>query len=215
MSPTEAPTNRQGAAPLGRRERNKLRVKERLYSSAITLFAEQGYDETSIDEIVERADVARGTFFNYFQRKEDLLGAWGEKRRDALLATLAADGCGADSAVGQLRHCMTTLSRINEGHRQETNSLLMAWVRAGRPLLEDPYLADLFARIAGDGIRSGEFHTRFTADQIGHALRDLYLGALYRWCGRPDAAPDQLAHELMSTLDLVLDGVQAARDPRD
>ncbi|XIE78981.1 TetR/AcrR family transcriptional regulator [Streptomyces sp. SBR177] len=67
-----------GRGPLGRRERNKLKVKERLYSSAIALFAEQGYDETSIDEIVERADVARGTFFNYFQRKEDLLGAWGE-----------------------------------------------------------------------------------------------------------------------------------------
>ncbi|MET8504823.1 helix-turn-helix domain-containing protein [Streptomyces sp. NPDC004787] len=219
MSPTEATpdaaTNRQVAAPLGRRERNKLRVKERLYSSAVALFAEQGYDETSIDEIVERADVARGTFFNYFQRKEDLLGAWGEKRRDALMATLAADGGATDSAIGRLRHCMTILSRMSEGHQQETNSLLMAWVRAGRPLLEEPYLAELFAGIAAEGIRAGEFSTRFTAEQIGFALRDLYLGALYRWCGRPDAAADQLAHELMTTLDLMLEGVQAARDPRD
>ncbi|XIE78982.1 hypothetical protein AB6O49_14775 [Streptomyces sp. SBR177] len=46
------------------------------------------------------------------------------------MATLAADGGEADSAIGQLRHCMTILSRMSEGHQQETNSLLMAWVRA-------------------------------------------------------------------------------------
>ena len=90
-------------APLGRRERNKIRMKERLYDAALTLFTEQGYDETSIDEIAERADVARGTFFNYFQRKEDLLGTWGEKRRDALTAALTADSPDMGTAAGKLR----------------------------------------------------------------------------------------------------------------
>ncbi|MER7754713.1 helix-turn-helix domain-containing protein [Kitasatospora sp. NPDC097643] len=188
-------------------------MKERLYDAAITLFSEQGYDETSIDEIAERADVARGTFFNYFQRKEDLLGAWGEQRRDSLLATLAADNDDADSAVGQLRNCMTTLGRMNESHQQETNALLMAWVRAGRPLLEDPYLAELFAQIAADGIQHGEFRARFTAKQIGNALRDLYLGALYRWCGQSAGAGDQLTDELLTTLDLILEGILISPSP--
>jgi AcrR family transcriptional regulator len=198
---------------MGRRERNKIRVKERLYDAAMTLFAEQGYDETSIDEIAERADVARGTFFNYFQRKEDLLGAWGEERRGSLLATLSGDSGGADSAVEQLRYCLTILGGMNEGHRQQTESLLMAWVRAGRPLLEDPYLADLFARIIAEGVQRGEFHGRFTAHQIGNALRDLYLGSLYRWCGRSDRARGQLTDDLLTAFDLLLEGIQADRSP--
>ncbi|MFJ8097230.1 TetR/AcrR family transcriptional regulator [Streptomyces griseofuscus] len=62
------------AQPLGRRARSKIKMKERLYTAALELFAEQGYDQTSVDEIAERADVARGTFFNHFPRKEDLIG---------------------------------------------------------------------------------------------------------------------------------------------
>ncbi|WP_159048746.1 hypothetical protein [Streptomyces sp. NRRL F-4489] len=48
-------------------------------------------------------------------------------------------------------------------------------------------------------------------EQLGHALRGLYLGALYRWCGRPEAAADQLTDELLTILDLVLLGIQDTR----
>ncbi|PZT71157.1 hypothetical protein DN402_02720 [Streptomyces sp. SW4] len=75
--------------PLGRRERNKIKIKERLYAAALELFAERGYEQTSVDEIAERADVARGTFFNHFQRKEDLISTWGERRRERLVAVMA------------------------------------------------------------------------------------------------------------------------------
>lgn len=61
----------------GRRERNKQRVKNHLYESAIKLITVKGYEHTSVDEIAEEADVARGTFFNHFQRKEDLITTWG------------------------------------------------------------------------------------------------------------------------------------------
>ncbi|MBC3842329.1 helix-turn-helix transcriptional regulator [Streptacidiphilus sp. 4-A2] len=72
-------------ATLGRRERNKRRVKERIYSCAMELFTEKGYEHTSVDEIAEAADVARGTFFNHYQRKEDLITAWEGRRRKHLL----------------------------------------------------------------------------------------------------------------------------------
>ncbi|MEV6978044.1 helix-turn-helix domain-containing protein [Kitasatospora sp. NPDC093806] len=212
MTPTHTTT-----PPLGRRERNKQKVKERLYDAAITLFAEQGYDETSIDLIAERADVARGTFFNYFQRKEDLLGAWGEKRRDQLLTTMNTTTTPTDTAITQLRTCMTALGQLNENHQQETNALLMAWVRAGRPLLEDPYLAELFATIAAHGIQHGELNPHYTPHQIGNTLRDLYLGTLYRWCAppthtTPTTPPTPLTTQLHTTLDLILQGIQTTTE---
>lgn len=54
------------------RERKKARTRELLLSSADELFAQQGYDKTTLDEICERADVSPRTFFRYFDSKIDL-----------------------------------------------------------------------------------------------------------------------------------------------
>jgi AcrR family transcriptional regulator len=64
---------------LSRRERKKLETRQGLLEAALELFREKGYDEATVEEITERADVAKGTFFNYFASKEALLSelaAW-------------------------------------------------------------------------------------------------------------------------------------------
>lgn len=56
-----------------RREKKKLQVLNTLVDVAMKLFLEKGFENTTIVEITETADVATGTFYNYFQSKEDLL----------------------------------------------------------------------------------------------------------------------------------------------
>ncbi|MFE9249229.1 TetR/AcrR family transcriptional regulator [Streptomyces sp. NPDC007088] len=48
-------------------------VPQRLLAAATHLFAEQGYDRTSVQEIVEAAGVTKGALYHYFGSKEDLL----------------------------------------------------------------------------------------------------------------------------------------------
>lgn len=48
-------------------------VPQRLLAAATRLFAEQGYDRTSVQEIVEAAGVTKGALYHYFGSKEDLL----------------------------------------------------------------------------------------------------------------------------------------------
>jgi AcrR family transcriptional regulator len=59
--------------PLGRRERKKLETHRRIYRAAMALFTEQGFDATTVEEIAQRADVAKGTVFNYFPHKASFL----------------------------------------------------------------------------------------------------------------------------------------------
>ncbi len=48
--------------------------REQLLDVALHLFAEKGYHATSISDIIESANVARGTFYNYFENKRQIFG---------------------------------------------------------------------------------------------------------------------------------------------
>jgi AcrR family transcriptional regulator len=73
-----------------RRSRKGATRRDHVYACAVALFIEQGYDETTMDHIAERADVARATVFNYFPRKLEFIHEWSVRRReDAVAAVLA------------------------------------------------------------------------------------------------------------------------------
>lgn len=67
-------------SPLTLRERNRLQTNRTIMTAAFELFAEQGFDATTVEQICDRAQVSRATFFNYFGQKEGLLAAFGRAR---------------------------------------------------------------------------------------------------------------------------------------
>lgn len=58
---------------MGKAAENKLLKEKKLYEAAYDLFLQKGVDRTTIDVIVERAGVAKGTFYLYFTDKQDLM----------------------------------------------------------------------------------------------------------------------------------------------
>ncbi len=61
---------------LPRRERKKLETRDRILSAGLAAFAERGIDGCTIDEIALAADVGKGTVYNYFRTKEDIVVAF-------------------------------------------------------------------------------------------------------------------------------------------
>jgi AcrR family transcriptional regulator len=66
-------THETSAAPLGLRERKKRQTRERIRREAYRLFAEHGYEATTVDQIADAAEVSPSTFFRYFPTKEDVV----------------------------------------------------------------------------------------------------------------------------------------------
>jgi AcrR family transcriptional regulator len=68
MGPLDTQTTK-----LGLRERKKQQTRETIARVALELFAERGYDETTLADIAEAADVSPRTIFAYYESKEDIL----------------------------------------------------------------------------------------------------------------------------------------------
>jgi AcrR family transcriptional regulator len=79
----------------GRVERRKARTRAALLAAARRLFASRGVDATTVAEISEEADVAVGSFYNYFSTKDELLAA-------LLETSLTAERCELESRQAQV-----------------------------------------------------------------------------------------------------------------
>jgi AcrR family transcriptional regulator len=91
-------------------ERKQQLVRSAIWDAAIDLFAEKGYNETTVDDIAERAGVSRRSFFRYFSSKGDLvasgLPAYG------VYLTTAIDGCPPGySASRVFRHTVSQVAQ--------------------------------------------------------------------------------------------------------
>lgn len=67
-----------------------MRTRYAIVSTAVTLFAERGYDETTVAEIAEAAEVAPHTFFRYFATKDEVALALITEDDEAIFPALEA-----------------------------------------------------------------------------------------------------------------------------
>jgi AcrR family transcriptional regulator len=85
----------EGIQAVSRQERRKFTTRSQLLHAARALIIEKGVAALRIGEITDRADVGRGSFYNHFETKDDLLTAMAkeaiEELGDGVLAELPAD----------------------------------------------------------------------------------------------------------------------------
>lgn len=82
----------------------EVRLDE-LMTAAQSLFLSQGVDQTTVSEIVEKAGVAKGTFYHYFDSKNEILQALGRRYTQHFITMLqqAVDSCAPDDWIQKLR----------------------------------------------------------------------------------------------------------------
>ncbi|MFJ7439696.1 TetR family transcriptional regulator [Methylorubrum thiocyanatum] len=82
-------TNHIGLEPReGIRERKRRQTRERIAEAGLRLFLERGFEETTLDAIAEQADIARRTFFHYFDSKEAILASLQDAAEEGMRTTI-------------------------------------------------------------------------------------------------------------------------------
>ena len=112
--------------------------KDRLLAAAHTMFAKNGYKKTSISDITTEADVAVGSFYNYFDTKEDIFVAVyikeNQQARQSIIDAIDWNG-EVDRLIEQLFACTMNIVR--------SNNILGEWTNpAIGPLLQHYYASN-------------------------------------------------------------------------
>jgi AcrR family transcriptional regulator len=110
-------------------------ARERLVVAAVDLFTEQGYDETTVAQIAERAGVTRSTFFRHFPDKRGLLVA-GQETLSALLAEGIAEAPADATPLQAVAAGLTRASGAMGPANRELGPRLKAAVAASTELQE-------------------------------------------------------------------------------
>ena len=98
--PQSAFTPPEGAVPGANRGADK---HQRILDAAVAVFAEKGFFSARIADIAERADVADGTVYLYFQSKEDILMTAINTAFDAFMSLARTELKKLSSPVDRLR----------------------------------------------------------------------------------------------------------------
>ncbi|AXI79220.1 acyl-CoA-like ligand-binding transcription factor [Peterkaempfera bronchialis] len=104
-------------APLSLRERKKLKTRQAMRREAYRLFAEQGYDATTVDQIAAAAEVSPSTFFRYFATKEDLV--LSDEYDPAIVAALRARPAGEPFVTSARQTMLALLRQAFKSDREE------------------------------------------------------------------------------------------------
>ncbi|MEU9116307.1 TetR family transcriptional regulator [Streptomyces sp. NPDC048483] len=100
--------------PTGRRERKKARTRQALADAALRLFLEHGYDQVSVKDVAEAADVSVTTLFKHFSGKEALVFDQDTERGEVLVAAVRDREPGRTVLEGLHAHLRDLVGTVHE-----------------------------------------------------------------------------------------------------
>lgn len=194
---TIAKARRPAGSP--RREITRARIRE----AANDLFLKQGIDRTTVDQIVTKAGVSKGTFYLHFERKEDLLLEYGTKRLQRV-RQMVPELIAQKTFRQALDEILDTVVRGKAWGREVTGrAIVEIGTSAERLPLTAPHR--LLEPLLVLGQARGEIRDDISASHLAEFVLRSILGALRDWgLGHDELSRDEA---LDIAVKLVLDAI--------
>ena len=175
-------TNR-ALAKRANREMPREDLRQRISDAALSLFKEAGFDAVSVDQIVTKAGVSKGAFFNFFPTKADALIVYF-RELDGAIAQLRAD-LDPRHPLAALKKFFRRTETLLRAEGTLLNSLWQAiWthpslMNADRASAERDRrgFADFFSRARASGTVDAKVDPGVAADMVG----DLWTASILMW----------------------------------
>jgi AcrR family transcriptional regulator len=195
----------------GLRARKSRQLREAIYDAALELFGERSYDEVTVEEICERADVGRATFFRSYGSKAGLLVELNARIGHSIAERLASHP--ADSAIEQLWAVQDEVTRTWADSAPALRSLAVEYytTTAASQLTErgGTGATEAIADVVRRGQASGEINDLHDPDLVAGIILTSLAAVTVAWIGND--ADTSLETMTRNTLVLLLDGLAQGR----
>ena len=167
-------------------KKNTRNTRSRIVSAAWKLFYEQGYDDTTVEEIVEESGTSKGSFYHYFSGKDALLSSLSDLFDDKyqeLIPTLEEDMDSFDKLMYLNQELFLMIDNsvsLDLVARMYSSQL----VTAGEKHLMDHNRVyyKLLRQIVSEGQKKGELKADATVNEIVKAYALCERALIYDWC---------------------------------
>ena len=167
-------------------KRNSRNTRGRIVSAAWQLFYEQGYEHTTVEEIIEASQTSKGSFYHYFDGKDALLSTLSDlfdEKYDALMETMDP----AMPALDQLLFLNSELFRTIEN--SVSLELLARLLSTQLVTSGDKHLLDyrrtyyrLLRKIISRGREEGQLTDRLSVSEMVKLYALCERALMYDWC---------------------------------
>ena len=166
--------------------KNTRNTKGRIIAAAWKLFYEQGYEETTVEDIVFESETSKGSFYHYFKGKDELMGTLAnvfDEKYEELMETMDP-ALGAVEKLIYLNHELFAM--IDGGVSIDLLARLLSTqllARGEKHLLDrNRTYFRLLRQIIAQGQQAGELRTDRTVSDIVKAYALWERALLYDWC---------------------------------
>src|SRR6516165_7194008 len=187
--------------------RRRITSREELEQSAFALFAAQGFEATTVDEIAAAAGIGRRTFFRYFPSKNDI--PWGafELELDRMRARLRA--CPPEvPLMDAIRLALVDFNRVSPAevplHRRRMELILRVPTLLAHSTLRFTAWRQVIAEFVAE--RTGGRPDELAPQVIAHAVLGVAVAAYEQWLDDPAADIGTLLDDGMRQLDAAFTG---------
>jgi AcrR family transcriptional regulator len=171
--------------------------------AALRLFAEHGYEATTVKDITSAADVAKGTFFNYFEAKEAILPAIAARGLEQLGEALTPEEGAPESPVARIKLALRLVAESPLCQKRLAERLFVAMIHR-REIGPGHALRDLLAEQTRQAQAAGEIRSDLDPVYLAGLIRALFFQRLVMW--HQGYRPIPLRELVDSSVDLLMDG---------
>ncbi len=187
--------------PTGLRERKKARTRAAIQSHALRLFREQGYDATTVQQIIEEVEVSASTFFRYFPTKADVVLS---DEFDPVIVAAFRDQPRELSVIQALRAAFArAFAQISDDDRavQQDRMLLVLSVPELRGAMLDQFASamGLLAEIIAE--RTGRSPTDVSVRTFAGAVVGAAMAAMFAIADDPSSDVAETIDQSMACLE--------------
>ncbi len=192
--------------PTGSREQKRLETHERIYAAALAEFREAGFQKAQIDRIVERAGVARGTFYFHFPTKEHVLLELQRRAETNITERIAESPRRAESLSDYLHQVVDVINTERVEDPELQREMLAMYVREPRAGFVEPMREPLLVEMIDFFLECAE-RGELRDDLAPEDLVGIFMRSLFGWVAINLERPDEDDSTLNAFVDVFVRGV--------